>query len=117
MLLDFRIFRTRDSPTPSNLSCTKCCNTQLSNTERVMGILQVPMWCGQVQLRFGAKGLFDNEGKMHFPGASISFDQAGVADTVGFRDWRFLMVFGLFHILAKLCKKTLEKTLFSFFWL
>lgn len=44
------------------------------------------MSCDQVQLGFGGKVLFCNKGKMHFPGASISFwlDRCGRHRFYGF---------------------------------
>lgn len=41
------------------------------------------------------------------------FGWAGVADTKGFKDLRFLIIFGVSPIPAKLCKKTLEKAFIS----
>lgn len=43
----------------------------------------------------------------------MPFGWAAVADTIGFKDLRFLAIFGLSHVSVKLCKKTLEKDFMS----
>lgn len=40
------------------------------------------------------------------------FDWAAVADTIGFKDLRFLFIFGLSHVSVKLCKKDFRERLY-----
>lgn len=60
---------------------------------------------------FGPQAVFGNEEKVHFPGTSISF-WTGMADTVGFKDLRFLIIFGLSLAYLKALQKDFRERLY-----